>query len=184
MDLTYIGDPPSSFTAGDWPKPPFRYADQPTFAVDAQFVFGGRPLTVLEKTACRLIERSGRPSVRVGAINLHVDRQHLSNLLFIREFTAGEEAHYLTWLENRPRTSYRAIDCGIYDVVESLAVGAKPVGLTYLRGDGLPVSATARLITTKTDRSEEYVQVEDHGWIRLDRFRRLNGADVNADSQF
>jgi transcriptional antiterminator Rof (Rho-off) len=184
MQLAYIGDGPPFFVIGKWPKPLIVFSNQPVFTVDALFVFGSRPLTVLEKRACQLIERSGRPSVRVGAVNLRVNRRHLTNVLFIRDFRAGEEKRYLAWFGGRPRSSYTRIDCGLYDEIETLALGEQPVPLTYLRGDGIPVETTTKVITTKTHRSEEYVELADHGWIRMDRITRLNHRDVNTESKF
>jgi transcriptional antiterminator Rof (Rho-off) len=184
MQLAYIGDPPSFFTGGKWPQVPFAFLNQPVFTVDALFVFGARPLTVLEKQACSLIERSGRPSVRVGAVNLKVDRRYLANVLFIRCLDPGEEDHYIAWFQGRPRTSYQSIDCDIYDKLESLATKAVPADLTYLRGDGVPVETTTKLLGLKTDRSEEYVRLAEENWVRLDRITRLQGEEVNAHSGF
>ncbi len=72
-----------------------------------------------------------------------------------------------------PRHDYSRIACDLYDDVERLILAAKP---QHLRIEGLQQPrhlSAARLLDTRTHRGEEYVHVEDEGWIRLDRLSIL-----------
>ena len=184
MQLCYVGDPPAPFTAATWEHPPIPLGEANLWEIDAAFVFGDKPFTNLEREECQLVERSGRPVIRVGVVNIPLHRPGMSNVLMIRSFDVAELSDYQAWFASRPRTNYQSIACGLYDQLEAAITMGEPVVIAYRRANGDPVSSVTKLLGMKTWRSEEYVELEDHSWLRLDRIQTLNGEAHEANCTF
>ncbi len=56
MNVFYLGEPPTPFTAGKWPVPPLRLGQEPLFHLDALFIFAA-DLTYEERRTGQLVER-------------------------------------------------------------------------------------------------------------------------------
>ncbi|WP_116127334.1 hypothetical protein [Lewinella sp. IMCC34183] len=175
MRLFYLGDPPPGFLSDDWEDVPVAYVEPHLFEVDTLFVFAGSALSARERAACQLIERSGRPVIRIGAVDVPLYRPAMSNLLLLREYVIGDAKVYEDWILSRPRTNYRPIACTFYDRMESAILSGEPVAITYRRYDGETVVSDAVLKNTKTHRSEEFLRMEDNCYLRLDRIVALGG---------
>ncbi|NJB85844.1 transcriptional antiterminator Rof (Rho-off) [Lewinella marina] len=182
MNLFYLGPPPPGFLPGTWESPPRRFDRQPLFEVDGVFVFSG--LTPLEKDACQLLERSGRPTIRVGAVHVPLHRPAIANILMVREYGPEDELPFLAWLQSRPRTNYQPIDCSFYDRLEAAITTREPIELIYRMGDGKVNAMTCRLEDTKTDQTEEYLKLEGEHWLRLDRIVSLDGVLITRGCTF
>ncbi|MEM7572165.1 MAG: hypothetical protein AAF433_04660 [Bacteroidota bacterium] len=74
-----------------------------------------------------------------------------------------------------PRSNYQPIDCGYYDYFEAAIVQRRAVELRYLLPDGQERRENTQLRNLKTAQSEEFVQLADGRWLRLDRIRELDG---------
>ncbi len=83
-----------------------------------------------------------------------------------------------------PRTNYSPINCSFYDNFEAAIVQRRPVALAFLLADDNTVTISTRLIDLKTDRTEEYVQLADKRWIRLDRIVSVDGELAGASCSF
>lgn len=73
------------------------------------------------------------------------------------------------------RSNYQPIDCGYYDYFEAAIVQRRAVDLRYLLPDGTEKTEHTQLRDLKTAQSEEFVQLADGRWLRLDRIRELDG---------
>ena len=74
-----------------------------------------------------------------------------------------------------PRTNYQPIDCGYYDYFEAAIVQRRAVDIRYLLPVGTEKMEDTQLSDLKTSLSEEFVQLADGRWLRLDRIRELDG---------
>lgn len=179
MNVFYIGVPPATFLADSWPAEPHRLSDEPMFLIDLLFVFPASDYPTLERTGYQLVVRSGRPVVRVGAVQMPIDKTvAYGNLLMVPGFEAGDAEVFGAWAEDRPRSNYRSVDCKFYDQIEATILEGKEVEVTFTRADGVPLTTHIALQDTKTVRGEEYVQLSDGCWIRLDRIIRLDGRKI------
>lgn len=185
MQVYYLGQPSPHFLTDDWPEGLPRPLDQtPLFEVDALFVFANGMMTLEERNQCMMIERSGRPVVRVGAVSLPLPSKGASNILMVARFDPADTFSFTSWIHNRPRTNYLAIDCNFYDRFEEAIVMSKQVSLTYLTADSSTITNEVRLKATKTYRSEEYLQLENDCWLRMDRVVSLNGHRLGESCAF
>ncbi|PPK84129.1 hypothetical protein CLV84_4280 [Neolewinella xylanilytica] len=176
MQVVYLGKAPREFLADDWTVPPEPLYDQPMFAVDILFVFAGQQLEAGDRARYELVETSGRPIVRVGAVLLPVNQERQpGNLLLVANYSQGEATIYEQWATERPRSNYVSVDCGFYDLIEKVAVSNKEVQLTMRRANGVPMTTHSGIKSTKTHRKEEYVQLTDECWIRMDRILSIDG---------
>ncbi|THH41019.1 hypothetical protein [Neolewinella litorea] len=178
MNIFYLGTPDPDFVSGTWAKPPRPLESQPLYEVDALFVFAGADLSLEEQQICQLVERSGRPVVRVGAVKVPLHRGAISNILMIREYAVADQLSFRAWLDSRPRTNYQSIDCSFYDRIEAAIVAGLPIEITFRQGDGEVTSLNCSLKDRKTINKEEYVQLEGGEWIRLDHLVSLGGTLV------
>lgn len=175
MNIHYLGTPPSGFLTGSWQPPPQLLKGQPLFEIDALVVFGGQAFAPADQEACQLVERSGRPVIRVGVVDIPLHRPAVSNILMVREYNWEEEESFHEWLTSRPRTNYQPIDCSFYDRLEAAIVSRTPVELVYRKGSGEVTARTCRLKDTKTDQTEEFLELAGGEWIRLDQVVTLDG---------
>lgn len=74
-----------------------------------------------------------------------------------------------------PRTNYQPIDCNYYDYFEAAIVQRSEVVLQYAMPNGEEMTEKMRLRDLKTVQSEEFLQLADGRWLRLDRVRALDG---------
>ena len=96
-----------------------------------------------------------------------------------RDALAGTPAQYaaghaylfsvLDALAARPRHDYRRIDCGYYDHIEVSILRRTRRPIESRGRSRVETVADALLLDTRTARGEEYVLVEDRGWVRADR---------------
>lgn len=184
MNIFYLGEPPADFGHGEWSIPPRLLAGQPLFEVDALFVFAGKPLDPAGLEACKLVERSGRPVVRVGAVDVPLYRPAAANILMVREYTAEDAPTFAAWLNSRPRTNYHPIGCSVYDLIEAAIVTATEVEIIYRGVQGEATSLRSRLTDTKTHLQEEFVQLASGRWIRMDRLLSIGGELVTSGCTF
>ena len=78
------------------------------------------------------------------------------------------------------KAEYQPIDCGVYDHFEAAIVQRRTVELVF-RGDaGAMVSIPTRLKDLKTVDKEEFVQLPDGTWLRLDRVHSIDGQVTGA----
>ena len=140
------------------------------FEVDALFVFPDREFVLADSRNYQLVGGSGRPIVRVGAVSLPFDRRSgHQNSLMVARYEAGEAAQYISWINSRPRTNYRKVNCAWYDRLEYLIISRQILELVITAPDGHDLRVRTGLLDTKTHRDEEYVQLSDTRWIRMDR---------------
>ena len=146
------------------------------FVVDVLFVFPARDYSTQAASNYQLVARSGRPIIRVGALSLPIDRTFgYGNTLMIARYDKGDAESYKSWVADRPRTNYRSVDCGIYDLLESVIVSHREIDVEFTRADGQSLHTHIGLQDTKTHRGEEYVQLTDTCWIRMDRLVSVDG---------
>ena len=184
MRLTYLGDAPTSFLEGRWTSPPQRLTTQPPYAVDALVLFDRPPLPDAAVANYRTLLRYGRPVIRIGRINLPIDRNFMSNLLLISDFDEGDEEVFESWINQRPRTNYQSIDCNFYDHFEQAITRREEVSLAYLELDDRTSNTRVRLLDLCTHQQEEYVQLASREWLRLDRIVSVNGVAAGASCTF
>ena len=140
------------------------------FEVDALFVFPDRVSGLADSRNYQLVCGSGRPVVRVGAVSFASDgRSGEKNSLQVARYEDGEAAEYLRWLTSRPRTNYRKVNCGWYDRLEYLILSRQILEVVISMPDGHDQRIRTGFLDTKTHRDEEYVQLSDTRWIRMDR---------------
>ncbi len=185
MQLVYLGNPPLHFLKDDWGAMPEPLRQQAQFEVDVLFVFAGGQRESEDYASFQLVESSGRPVVLVGAVDLPAFKSYTKpgNRLMVARYTKGEVGIYRSWLADRPRSNYETVGCECYDRLEGLIVGGQEVSLTVLRADGNTVTMKIRLVATKTRLGEEYVQLSNQSWIRLDHIRLIEGSDPKAGSR-
>jgi transcriptional antiterminator Rof (Rho-off) len=139
----------------------------PPFAVNALLVF---PAGSLGGEEIETLRRSGRPVL------------HLAPAAAPEK--APELQDWLARLEDLPRTNYQPIDCNFYDNFEAAIVQRRTVNLEYRRADGSIKRIPTRLKDLITDRTEEYVQLENNEWLRLDRVVSVDGEAAGASCRF
>jgi len=174
MKIHFLGAPPTSlarFSAHEFiPYGP----EVPPFAVDALLVFTE---VAPEDDHIKTLRRSGRPVLHLAA----------------KEPSAApasapqKDAELNDWLERlgeMPRTNYLPIDCNFYDNFEAAIVQRRKVELEYRTVDEATVMTTTRLKDLKTHRTEEYVQLENNEWLRLDQIVSVDGEAAGASCRF
>ena len=184
MLLTYLGQAPASFLEGSWTTQPQRLVDQPPYAVDALVVFDRPTLSNTAVANYRTLLRYGRPVIRIGRINLPIDRKFMANLLLISDFDEGDEEVFESWINQRPRTNYQSIDCNFYDHFEQAITLREEVSLAYLELDDRTSTTRVRLLDLRTHQHEEYVQLANREWLRLDRIVSVNNVPAGASCTF
>ncbi len=141
------------------------YAQEtPLFAVDAVILFPGA-----DAGARELLRRSGRPLIDF------TEEAFVPDLLY---------TVYLERLQALPRTNYQPIDCNFYDNFEAAIVTRRPVALVYRDVFGDNVILTTRLKDLKTYLTEEFVQLANGEWLRLDRIVSVDGELAGASCRF
>ena len=176
MKVFYIGTPPQDFLDDAWPSPPEQLYEQPMFLVDALFVFPGSPLEVESRLTYQLVERMGRPIIRLGAVNFPIDRRHMpGNLLLVARYAAGDAPRYESWIAGRPRTNYLPVEQELMDQVRQCVASGADVQFTLRQANGLSMVTTIAAVDVKALHGEDYVQMEDGCWFRMDRILAING---------
>ena len=176
MQVFYVGDPLPGFLGDQWDATPLPLHNEPMFVVDALFAFPSRDYGAEAAGNYQLVARSGRPLIRVGAVSLPIDRMFgYGNTLMVARYDPGDSEQFKAWIADRPRTNYRSVDCGIYDLLESVIVTRREIDLVFTRADGGDLHTHIGLQDMKTHRGEEYVQLTDTCWIRLDRLVSVDG---------
>ena len=176
MNIYFLGDPPPSFLHDQWDTTPRPLHDEPMFLVDLLFVFPARQYAAQAATNYQLVARSGRPIIRVGAVDLRIDRMSgYGNTLMVARYEAGNVQRYTSWALERPRTNYRNVNCELYDLLEAVIVTRREIDLVMTKADGSDMRTRIGLQDTKTHLGEEYVQLTDTCWIRLDRLVSVDG---------
>jgi len=139
----------------------------PPFDIDAVMVFDGAGAGdryVLE------LRRSGRPFTRMGTVTA--------------EQLPGVLEAYRDSLAGVPRTNYQPVDCNFYDNFEAAIVQRRKIALTYVEAEGEKVTIITGLNDLKTHRTEEYVQLADEKWLRLDRVVAVDGVEAEDSCRF
>ena len=79
------------------------------------------------------------------------------------------------------KDGYKPIDCGLYDHLEIAIMRGSQVELVYFpEGKQDAVTVNTQLKNTRTREGEEFVQLADEQWIRLDRIVSLDGRDFHG----
>lgn len=180
MKIFYLGRKPSNFPPTlDWR----RWGGDPIFEMDALIIFNlDGQITTEDILKAELSRLHGRPWLYFGTQPL------LPYSEVARRFTefkpAEELAEYLNAFIGLPRTNYQPIDCNFYDNFEAAIVQRRSVKIEY-RGTGtLPLRVETRLLDTKTDKTEEYVQFRNGDWLRLDRVISVDGVAAGDSCRF
>lgn len=135
---------------------PLLTTETPPFAVDAVLFDGAEEsLTAGQRMLLALYRRYGRPIV--------LNHKEVNDL---------------------PRTNYQPINCDYYDNFEAAIVQRRFVELNYLLADGSSVARKTQLRDLKTDRTEEFVQLSDGRWLRLDQIIALDGKSAGDSCRF
>ena len=183
MKIYYLGTPPADFSQDAWPAPPEPLYDQPMYEVDALFVFTGSPVEAESRYTYQLVERMGRPIVRVGAVSYPIDRRQMpGNSLLVARYTSGDCARYLSWIRDRPRTNYVPVHHQLLEEVERCVHAGAEVDFTLRRADGLPMKSYIAASHVKRIHGEHYVQLSDGCWFRMDRVLAVNGKTFSVES--
>lgn len=179
MQVVYLGPAPDEFLQDGWSRAPQLMHGQPLFEVDALFVFAGQNFEAEDRYRYELLAGSGRPIVKVGAVMLRGSNSHQSgNLLMVADYMSGEASAYETWIADRPRTNYEPVASEIHDLLEGFVEKGKPVPLTVMPASGPQLTTEIELLSTKRHREEEFVQLADKCWIRLDRILQIDGRQL------
>lgn len=184
MQIVYAGPASQAFLAAAWPEPPTELAHQPLFEIDLLLLFAGEEIPPEQRETCKLVERSGRPTIRFGAVDLRLCRSRETSVIMIRDFIATDVDQYLYWAASRSHTNYKTVDCNFYDRIEEAITLRQSVHLEYLSASGNKISEDIHVIDTKTDRGEEFIQLEDSCWLRLDRIVSLDGVAAGGSCQY
>lgn len=127
----------------------------PPFEVDGLLVSDEQMLTDEETELLAVYRRYGRP---VG----------------------GRETDF----EGMPRTNYQPINCSFYDNFEAAIVRRRQVDIAYLLPDDGVKEVKVQLKDLKTRLTEEYVQLANEQWLRLDRIVRVDGVPAGESCSF
>ncbi|MEL7161419.1 MAG: hypothetical protein AAFN92_11745 [Bacteroidota bacterium] len=143
-----------------------KLADDPAplYQVDAAIFFPGADAGAVE-----LLKRSGRP---------HLDfrqRKYPGDRIYKDHFPE---------LLTEPRTNYQPIDCNFYDNFEAAIVTRREIDLVYRDPFGKDIAIKTQLSDLKTHRTEEFVQLADGRWLRLDRIVSVDGVAAGASCRF
>lgn len=153
------------------------------FEVDALIIFNlDGQISTADIEKVELSRLHGRPWLYFGTQAL------LPYSEVARRFTKfkpeEELAEYLNAFTGLPRTNYQPIDCNFYDNFEAAIVQRRSVKIEY-RGIGRsPLRVETRLLDTKTDKTEEYVQFRNGDWLRLDRVISVDGVAAGESCRF
>lgn len=139
----------------------------PPFMVDAIVQIG----KITETDYLRTLRRFGRP---ILVLPVDISQQELRENL--RSFQLRQPA--------LPRSNYQPINCSFYDHFEIAILQRMPVDLSFVSADGTTVQRQTRLLDTKTDRTEEFVQLENGHWLRLDQIKTINGQPAGESCRF
>lgn len=166
MTIQALGTiPPSKFLRQDAAVVLFpEVSILPLFLVDAALFFLGA-----DAGAKELLKRSGRPYIDFTIEPFNPD-------LFYTD--------YLERLQALPRTNYQPIDCNFYDNFEAAIVTRREIELVYLSPLGEQVEETVRLRDLKTKLTEEFVQLANEEWVRLDRIVSVDGVMAGESCRF
>ncbi|MEM9928454.1 MAG: hypothetical protein AAF840_01420 [Bacteroidota bacterium] len=137
--------------------------ETPLFQADAAFIFSGA-----DAGARELYIRSGRPTIDFTAAS----------------FDPADLPTYLDHLKTQERTNYAPIDCNFYDNFEAAIVTLRVVDLVYLDPFGAQVTEATKLRDLKTKLTEEFVQLAEGTWLRLDRIVSVDGVPAGASCRF
>lgn len=148
----------------------------PPFRVDALLVLSAGDFV---DASVELLRRSGRP-----VLNLHSAPAAAPEHEVLRSKNAAKLKEWLGRVEHLPRTNYQPINCSFYDNFEAAIVQHRAVELVYRGVDDTPLHLTTRLNDLRTDRTEEYVQLADREWVRLDRIVSVDGILAGASCRF
>ena len=175
MEIVYVGLPPTEVFYPYW-------KDQPLFDIDAVMAFDfGRDLLPAECYKARLAKAHGRPVLCFGRL-AHHDPSPPD--LAASTFKLEKVDRYLHFLRSRPRTNYESIDCNFYDTFEAAITQRSTVAFTYRDLENREISVATRLRDLQTKQNEEYVQLADGQWIRLDRVSMVNGVAAGESCRF
>jgi Rho-binding antiterminator len=180
MKVFYLGRKPSNFPpALDWR----RWGEEPMFEVDAFVLFNlAGDLTSAEIEKAQLAGMHGRPWLYFGEMPFSPFSKSARSWQTFEPEKMMEE--YLQALSALPRTNYQPIDCNFYDNFEAAIVQRRSVKIKY-RGLGeSPLRIETRLLDTKTDKTEEYVQFRNGDWLRLDRVISVDGLAAGESCRF
>lgn len=169
MKIHTLGDLPKSYDLPTQHEFIAYTSEVPPFAVDALVVFSGGDSV---DASVELLQRSGRP-----VLNLHPAPAAAPE-------NATKLEKWLSGLAHLPRTNYQPINCNFYDNFEAAIVQRRKVELEYRSTYGTPTKLSTRLKDLKTDRTEEYVQLENGQWLRLDRIISVDGEAAGASCRF
>ena len=176
MKVFYLGTAPKNFLEDNWPATPLPLYDQPMFMVDALFVFPNSTLEVESRHTYQLVERTGRPIVRVGAVQFPLDRRHMpGNLLLVAQYATGDALRYQGRIADRPRTNYVPVGDELIQQIDQCVASGIDVRFTLRKADGLPMNTSIAAVQVKSIHQEDYVQLADNCWFRLDRVMAING---------
>lgn len=167
MKIHYAGTPPVDFIFPRGHDYPEYGPEVPPFAVDALLVFAEG---VADEESVELLRRGGRPVFRLAPASAPEKSTDLEK--------------WLACLSERPRTNYQPIDCNFYDNFEAAIVQGRKVALAYRSTGDATLTVITRLNNLKTHRTEEYVQLENNEWLRLDRIVSVDGAAAGASCRF
>ncbi|MFK8163572.1 MAG: hypothetical protein AB8H12_14055 [Lewinella sp.] len=174
MIIHFTGTPPAGFILPPTYELKEFSPEVPPFNIDALLVF---PEEDPKDASVKTLQRSGRPVFRLAS----------SKGSTIAPASAPENAELEDWLSRlseMPRTNYQPIDCNFYDNFEAAIVQRRKIDLEYRTVDDATIIETIRLKDLKTDRTEEYVQLENNEWLRLDRIVSVDGEAAGASCRF
>ena len=152
--------------------------------MDALCVFPATEVTAQYRGQIQLIVRSGRPTVRVGRDEEPPLIADNSNLLALDAYRVGDYETILAFVAGQPRTNYRPIECNFYDRFEAAITLREVVGLVYRGTMGREINVATSLRDIRTHQSEEFVQLADGQWVRLDRIVSVDGIPAGASCTF
>ena len=182
MKVYYLGSPPAQFLDDDWLLPPEQLYDQPMYQVDALFVFTGSPVEAETRYTYQLVERMGRPIVRIGAVSYPIDRRQMpGNLLLVSQYSEGDAARYRSWISDRPRTNYVRVHTQLLEELERCIQSGVEVNFTLRRADGFPMTSIIAAARLRELHGEDYVQLADGCWFRVDRVLAIDGKSYSSD---
>jgi len=147
----------------------------PPFAIDAMLVFPGGDA---DDADVKTLQRSGRP-----VLNLAVSEGSGSAPASAPEKNAALE-YWLSQLSETPRTNYHPINCNFYDNFEAAVVQKRCVVLEYRSVRNKVSRIHTRLNDLTTHRTEEYVQLANGEWLRLDRIISIDGKVTGNTCRF
>lgn len=157
------------------------WVQEPLFEVDALAVFAEQEaLSLADLERVSMAVAHGRPVLwfgEVGRLSFTPTGQFL-------KFKPADLAKYQDLLSKADRTNYQPINCSFYDTFEIAIMHRTRVQLTYKGLNDEDHELSTKLRDTKTKLTEEYIQLEDSSWLRLDRIAAVDGVAAGASCSF